>query len=69
MFPDACDVNIKPIKRSQVSITGSIDGVYIARQQLIVRLDFRFLFFYFLLFLFLFFFNLKKGKFTSDFNF
>lgn len=46
MFPDACDVNIKPIKRSQVSITGSIDGVYIARQQLIVRFDFFFFIIY-----------------------
>jgi len=36
MFPDAHDVNIKPIKRSQVTITGTIDGVYFARQQLIV---------------------------------
>jgi protein bicaudal C len=36
MFPDANDVNIKPIKRSQVTITGSINGVYLARQQLIV---------------------------------
>jgi protein bicaudal C len=36
MFPDANDVNIKPIKRSQVTITGSINGVYMARQQLIV---------------------------------
>uniref|UniRef100_A0A8D8G680 Protein bicaudal C n=3 Tax=Culex pipiens TaxID=7175 RepID=A0A8D8G680_CULPI len=35
MFPDANDVNIKPIKRSQVTITGSINGVYLARQQLI----------------------------------
>lgn len=36
MFPDANDVNIKPIKRSQITITGSIDGVYLARQLLIV---------------------------------
>lgn len=35
MFPDATDVNIKPLKRSQVTITGSIDNVYLARQQLI----------------------------------
>lgn len=38
MFPDANDVNIKPIKRSQVTITGSIDGVYLARQLLIVSI-------------------------------
>lgn len=57
MFPDACDVNIKPIKRSQVSITGSIDGVYIARQQLIVRFDLCnfFLFFFFCFYFFFFF--------------
>lgn len=38
MFPDAGDVNIKPIKRSQVTITGTIDGVYSARQQLVGNL-------------------------------
>lgn len=38
IFPDLNDVNIKPIKKSQVTITGSIDGVYNARQQLIVRI-------------------------------
>lgn len=64
MFPDACDVNIKPIKRSQVSITGSIDGVYIARQQLIVRFDLCnfFLFFFFCFYFFFFSYNLKKGN-------
>lgn len=41
MFPDANDVNIKPIKRSQVTITGSINGVYLARQQLIVSIGVR----------------------------
>ena len=35
MFPDANDMNIKPIKRTQVTITGTIEGVYLARQQLI----------------------------------
>lgn len=35
MFPDANDMNIKPIKRTQVTITGTIHGVYLARQQLI----------------------------------
>ena len=29
-------MNIKPIKKSQVTISGTIDGVYKARQQLIV---------------------------------
>lgn len=69
MFPDACDVNIKPIKRSQVSITGSIDGVYVARQQLIVRFDLRNFFLFFFIFLFFSYNFFKKGKFTSDFNF
>lgn len=36
IFPDTKDVNIKPLKKSQVTITGTIDGVYRARQQLIV---------------------------------
>lgn len=36
MFPDANDMNIKPIKRSQITITGTINGVYLARQLLIV---------------------------------
>lgn len=30
------DANIKPIDKSQVTITGVIDGVYMAKQQLIV---------------------------------
>lgn len=36
IFPDANDVNIRPIKRSQVTISGPITGVYLARQQLLV---------------------------------
>lgn len=36
IFPDANDMNIKPIKRSQVTISGSINAVYHARQQLLV---------------------------------
>lgn len=36
IFQDVNDINVKPIKRSQVTITGPINGVYIARQQLIV---------------------------------
>lgn len=36
MFPDSNDMNIRPIKRSQVTITGNINGVYLARQQLLV---------------------------------
>lgn len=36
IFPDANDVNVRPIKRSQVTITGPINGVYLARQQLLV---------------------------------
>lgn len=39
IFPDVNDVNIKMIKKSQVTITGSIDGVYKARQQLIVSIS------------------------------
>lgn len=35
IFPDANDCNVKPIKRSQVTITGTIEAVYAARQQLI----------------------------------
>lgn len=38
LFPDANDINIKPLKRSQVTIIGSIDGVYLARQKLIVSI-------------------------------
>lgn len=36
IFPDANDMNIRPIKRSQVAISGPIGGVYLARQQLLV---------------------------------
>lgn len=36
IFPDLSDANIKPIEKSQVTITGIIDGVYKAKQQLIV---------------------------------
>uniref|UniRef100_A0A182J0X5 Uncharacterized protein n=1 Tax=Anopheles atroparvus TaxID=41427 RepID=A0A182J0X5_ANOAO len=46
MFPDANDVNIKPIKRSQVTITGTINGVYLARQQLIGSLPIALIFDY-----------------------
>ncbi|XP_053696138.1 protein bicaudal C [Sabethes cyaneus] len=46
MFPDANDVNIKPIKRSQVTITGTIDGVYLARQQLLGSLPIALIFDY-----------------------
>lgn len=46
MFPDANDVNIKPIKRSQVTITGTINGVYLARQQLIGNLPIALIFDY-----------------------
>lgn len=38
IFPDVHDMNLKPIKKSQVIITGSIDGVYRAKQQLIGNL-------------------------------
>lgn len=38
IFPDLKDQNILSIKQSQVTITGSIDDVYLARQQLIVRI-------------------------------
>jgi protein bicaudal C len=37
IFQNVNDSNVKPIKRSQVTITGPIDGVYFARQQLLVR--------------------------------
>lgn len=37
MFPDATDPNIPSLRRSCVTIIGNIDGVYSARQQLIVR--------------------------------
>lgn len=51
IFPDLNDVNIKPIKKSQVTITGSIDGVYKARQQLIVRINYLVYIFFFILLL------------------
>ncbi|XP_070520404.1 protein bicaudal C isoform X6 [Cardiocondyla obscurior] len=35
MFPDAGDPNIPSIKRSNVTITGDINNVYLARQQLV----------------------------------
>lgn len=35
IFQNVNDSNVKPIKRSQVTISGPIDGVYFARQQLI----------------------------------
>lgn len=38
MFPDINDMNIRPIKRSQVTISGRIQEVYLARQQLLVSL-------------------------------
>lgn len=38
IFQNVNDSNVRPIKRSQVTIAGPIDGVYFARQQLIVRL-------------------------------
>lgn len=37
MFPDASDPNIPMLKKSNVTITGSIEDVYLARQQLVVR--------------------------------
>lgn len=36
IFQDSNDANVKPIKRSQVTISGPISGVYLARQQLLV---------------------------------
>ncbi|XP_067620096.1 protein bicaudal C isoform X2 [Eurosta solidaginis] len=38
IFPDLSDLNVKPLKKSQVTITGTIDGVYKARQQLLGNL-------------------------------
>lgn len=35
IFQDSNDANVKPIKRSQVTISGPINGVYLARQQLL----------------------------------
>jgi protein bicaudal C len=46
IFPDANDLNLKPIKRSQITITGSIQGVYSARQQLIGNLPIALIFDY-----------------------
>lgn len=37
MFPDAGDPNIPSLKKSNVTITGAIHNVYLARQQLVVR--------------------------------
>lgn len=42
IFQNVNDSNVRPIKRSQVTIAGPIDGVYFARQQLIVRIPFLF---------------------------
>lgn len=36
MFPDAGDPNIPSLKKSNVTITGDIHNVYLARQQLVV---------------------------------
>lgn len=36
LFPDAEDPNIPPLKKSNIRISGNIDKVYLARQQLIV---------------------------------
>ena len=36
MFPDAGDPNIPSLKKSNITISGSIENVYIARQQLMV---------------------------------
>ncbi|ALC39912.1 BicC [Drosophila busckii] len=38
IFPDLTDMNVKPLKKSQVTITGRIDDVYRARQQLLGNL-------------------------------
>lgn len=38
IFPDLSDMNVKPLKKSQVTITGTIEGVYKARQQLLGNL-------------------------------
>uniref|UniRef100_A0A1B6KZ36 SAM domain-containing protein n=1 Tax=Graphocephala atropunctata TaxID=36148 RepID=A0A1B6KZ36_9HEMI len=35
LFPDSTDPNIPPLKRSNVTISGGINNVYLARQQLI----------------------------------
>jgi protein bicaudal C len=46
IFPDANDMNIRPIKRSQVTISGPITGVYLARQQLLGNLPIALIFDY-----------------------
>lgn len=46
IFPDANDVNVRPIKRSQVTISGPINGVYLARQQLLGNLPIALIFDY-----------------------
>ena len=38
LFPDAGDPNIPTIRKGSVTITGSIHNVYLARQQLMVRM-------------------------------
>ncbi|KAH8410233.1 hypothetical protein KR009_009391 [Drosophila setifemur] len=38
IFPDLSDLNVKPLKKSQVTISGRIDDVYLARQQLLGNL-------------------------------
>ncbi|EDW77980.2 uncharacterized protein Dwil_GK24769, isoform B [Drosophila willistoni] len=38
IFPDLSDMNVKPLKKSQVTISGRIDDVYKARQQLLGNL-------------------------------
>ncbi|KAH8262827.1 hypothetical protein KR044_000804 [Drosophila immigrans] len=38
IFPDLSDMNVKPLKKSQVTISGRIDDVYRARQQLLGNL-------------------------------
>lgn len=40
IFPDLSDSNIQQIKRSRIHIHGELNSVYLARQQLIVRLLF-----------------------------
>lgn len=40
MFPDAGDPNIPMLKKSNVTITGNIKDVYLARQQLVVSILF-----------------------------
>lgn len=40
MFPDASDPNIPMLKKSNITITGSIKDVYLARQQLVVSYNY-----------------------------